>query len=528
MRIVSLRVFCKSRTMNRNKDNSKAKLQAKKASDWSLLAYKNLERTLSKDELRELGFISKATRSSLYQSAREVGSIGDSFFEKFIHAEASEGCFSLISQIAKKKDDYTVAALSPSSIKVTAEKCVYLVYSEDSKPEVFSVLAEILCDVKQRLPLACVRQSHVNFKKIEASTTGSMSSEEASQAKYRLREQKTDEQRLLEQTPYVELFTACLKFARDTGVSDIHFESRSDCTAIRMRRHGQFFVWQMIKGAYAKPFFNHTKKCCNLSLGITRMAQDTRISLPNWNLDVRVNSMPTLHLLDLRKSFDLETAGFSKPNLKAMQASLKHKNGLILVTGPTGSGKTTTLYSLLCELDHDACNIITIENPVEYSFPGISQVQITESFGFQDAIRAILRQDPDVILVGEIRDRETAELCLEASATGHLVLSTLHTNGALEAVSRLVGLGIDKQLIGENLRFCATQSLKPIICSTCSKLKQSKASTCNDCQGGIVGRSPEIEFITQKQIRSFVSNGTIPRYKKINRESTPILEAKAS
>ena len=395
------------------------------------------------------------------------------------------------------------------------EDKTYCIFSADAPEEKLVEIAKWLCMGTETQNKELLKFSAMDFQKAAVAITAKDKKSEQEEL-YNIKRRKTDEERISSDSPYVQLFADCLRYSRDNGISDIHFERRLGSTVIRMHRHGNFFKWKTVAQTYAKPFFDHVKKCCNLSLGITRTAQDTRISLPSWKLDVRVNCMPTLHgervvlrLLDLRKSFDLSTAGFSKTNLHALQSSLQHKNGLILVTGPTGSGKTTTLYSMLCELDHNACNIITIENPVEYSFPGISQVQVGEKFSFADAIKAILRQDPDVILVGEIRDQVTAKLCLEASATGHLVLSTLHTNGATEAVSRLVGLGAEKEMIAENLRFCATQTLVPVLCKPC------KGKGCDQCAGGTVGRQPDIEFLEEDQIRSFIDTGKTPSFRRL-------------
>ncbi len=492
------------------------------ASQWALVVKDALSKKLHGQELVDIQFISKATRSPAYLTARKLGKVSDCFFQDVVtrnlHEENNKKTLEIIA--ASKHVD--IFKLSSSSLEIRLDNLLVYTFTETSPRETFFQITQKIHTAKY--PSICMKLSELEHKKVCSLAKENKKSDSEPKATYRLRTQKTDEQRLLEQTPYVELFSNCLKFGKDSGVSDIHFESKSNCTVIRMRRHGKFFIWQTIGKEYAQPFFNHVKKCCNLNLGVTRTSQDTRISLPNWDLDVRVNSMPTLHgerivlrLLDLSKSFDLAKSGFHEKNLNALRQSLDHKNGLILVTGPTGSGKTTTLYSLLCELDHSSCNIITIENPVEYSFSGISQVQVSENFGFKDAIRAILRQDPDVILVGEIRDQETASLCLEASATGHLVLSTLHTNGALEAVSRLVGLGVDKQLIGENLRFCATQQLTPIQCNECATSTEADQLKCTSCQGGIVGRYPDIEYLTQNQIQAYVQHSKQPQYKRLSR-----------
>ena len=207
---------------------------------------------------------------------------------------------------------------------------------------------------------------------------------------------------------------------------------------------------------------------------------------------------------------------------KAVRKALTAENGVCLITGPTGSGKTTLLYSALAALDRRGLNIVSIEDPVEYTFPGITQIQVSPRLSFADSLRAILRQDPDVILVGEVRDRETAELCFQAAATGHLVLSTLHANSAVDVTRRLQGLGLSLDTINSSLRFSSAQRLLPQICSRCSEpvtdesvaplvrpmldgaTFRRRSVGCSSCRNGLTGMVPILEYINWQESDSRV------------------------
>jgi len=240
-------------------------------------------------------------------------------------------------------------------------------------------------------------------------------------------------------------------------------------------------------------------------------------------------------LLDLSTTFDFESANIDESCAVDIKKAVQNKNGVIIISGPTGSGKTRTLYTLLNSLEKEQKNIVTLEDPIEYTFERINQIEINEkNLSFSDGLRAILRQDPDVILVGEIRDFETADLCFKAAATGHLVLSSLHANSSTKVVDRLLNLGIDQYIIESNLRFSAAQRLLKKICQGCSSkasledidnlgltlakanidnkvsnFKVRNPSGCKSCDNGIVGRVPVIEYITKVELD--FSNPLIPK-----------------
>ena len=261
--------------------------------------------------------------------------------------------------------------------------------------------------------------------------------------------------------------------------SDIHIEPDANEVHVRYRIDGVLVEKPPIPKVIALPVISRLKIMSGMDIAETRRPQDGRMSLTknNKKIDMRVSSIPTVHgdtvvmrILDgsaTRRSFsDFE---FSHANETRWREASKKPSGLLLVTGPTGSGKTTTLYATLNELARPEVNIVTVEDPVEYRIPRISQVQINPKAGltFAGALRSILRQDPDIILIGEIRDKETAQIAIEASLTGHLVLSTLHTNSAPEAATRLAEMGIDGFLVGSVLECAMAQRLVRRLCTSC-------------------------------------------------------------
>ena len=323
------------------------------------------------------------------------------------------------------------------------------------------------------------------------------------------------------ENPYASLFWDMLAHAKEQRASDVHIQPERDGVKIRFRLNGELITWKGIELIHKAPFLQEAKRLSQCSLSVSLKAQDARISLPSEKLDVRVNLVPTIHgeklvlrLLDQSRTFNLASMNLGNEATEAVRRALNHGTGVCLITGPTGSGKTTLLYSALEALDRSSLNIVTIEDPVEYTFPGITQVQVSPKLGFGDALRAMMRQDPDVILVGEVRDRETAELCFQAAATGHLVLSTLHANNAREVNDRLQGLGIRDDQVASNLRFASAQRLLGRICPSCRRPISEGQSRelfgepgahramwtrhldgCAKCQRGLVGRIPVFEYI---------------------------------
>ena len=289
----------------------------------------------------------------------------------------------------------------------------------------------------------------------------------------------TDLDQMIEGSPIVNLVNLAILTALRAGASDIHIEPDRDGTHIRYRIDGQ--LREMLKppkGVHGA-VVSRIKVIGRMDISERRLPQEGRVHLvaDGREIDLRVSTMPTvlgekvvIRLLDKSNlSFELETLGVCAQDSKAITAMIRSSYGLMLVTGPTGSGKTTTLYSALDLLRDEATNIVTIEDPVEYQLPLVNQIQVNERVGltFPRALRSILRQDPDVIMVGEIRDEETARVAIQAALTGHLVLSTLHTNDCPGAVMRLLDMGIEPYLISSAVLGFVAQRLARKICTSC-------------------------------------------------------------
>ncbi|MCF6168800.1 GspE/PulE family protein [Lutibacter sp.] len=269
--------------------------------------------------------------------------------------------------------------------------------------------------------------------------------------------------------------------AKNIGSSDIHFEIFEHTSRVRFRIDGKLIEKYVIPITEYAIIVNRIKIMAGMDISEKRLPQDGRISIDTEvsDFDIRVSALPTLfgEKIVLRllskdtSSIQLEALGFTKEELKTYRESIKKPNGIILISGPTGSGKTTTLYATLKEINNDNTNILTIEDPIEYTLEGINQVQLKENIGlnFASTLRTFLRQDPDIIMVGEIRDVETANMAIRAALTGHLVLSTIHTNSAWATITRLIDMGIPSFLVASTLNISVAQRLVRKLCNHCKK-----------------------------------------------------------
>ena len=286
-----------------------------------------------------------------------------------------------------------------------------------------------------------------------------------------------------------DFLATILKRAKAIGSSDIHFEPFEEFCRVRYRLDGKLKTQYEITIDEYPVIINKLKIQSGLDISEKRLPQDGRITLKydQIEFDIRVSTLPTLYgekivLRILSKDTDhlnLSDLGFTQSELESYSESVKKPNGIILISGPTGSGKTTTLYATLKELNTETTNILTIEDPIEYTLEGINQVQLKESIGldFSSTLRTFLRQDPDIIMVGEIRDEKTANMAIRAALTGHLVLSTIHTNSAWATISRLIDMGIPPFLIASTLNVSVAQRLVRKLCNSC---KEEKPLTIND------------------------------------------------
>jgi type IV pilus assembly protein PilB len=290
-----------------------------------------------------------------------------------------------------------------------------------------------------------------------------------------------EEVKIVEDAPVIKIVAVILRTALEGNASDIHIEFTGEKVKVRFRVDGILHTTIVLPANVYGGIVARIKILAKLRLDEKRKPQDGSFSanIDGHKIDFRVSTMPAyygekvvMRILDSDRGVKpLEQLGLSETNLKIIQEAIKRPYGLILITGPTGSGKSTTLYSMMNALDKEKSNIVSLEDPVEYHMPDINQSQMMPEIGytFASGLRSILRQDPDIIMVGEIRDKETAQLAIQAALTGHLVLSTLHTNGAIGAIPRLVDMGVDPYLIAPTLIVSIAQRLARLTCASSRK-----------------------------------------------------------
>lgn len=291
--------------------------------------------------------------------------------------------------------------------------------------------------------------------------------------------------------PVIRLINALIAEAVKVKASDIHIEPYEKALSVRLRIDGVLREVLSLPARLTPVLTSRVKVMARLDIAEKRVPQDGRISiaLGGKTVDVRVSTLPArfgervvMRILDKDEArLDLDGLGMPKATLARFKQTLQRPNGIILVTGPTGSGKTTTLYGALTLLNDPSRNILTVEDPVEYAIEGVGQTQINPKVGmtFATGLRAILRQDPDIVMVGEIRDVETAEIAVQASLTGHLVLSTVHTNSAAGAITRLRDMGVEPFLLSSTVAAVLAQRLVRRLCPTCKEPYEADAATAN-------------------------------------------------
>lgn len=340
--------------------------------------------------------------------------------------------------------------------------------------------------------------------------------------------------------PIADIINEILVDASKKGASDIHFDPYEDHLLIRIRIDGVLMDYAKVPEAYRDYLITRIKTIAKMNITESRLPQDGAIkeNIAGIDLDLRVSSLPistgekiVIRILDYTRSMaGLGELGFSEENYKKVLEMISVPNGIILVTGATGSGKSTTVYSMLQQLNTSATNIITVEDPIEMDITGINQVQTNPKIGltFATALRSILRQDPNIIMIGEIRDTETAKIAVRASITGHLVLSTLHTNTALNTIERLIDMDVQRYLLASALEGVVSQKLARQLCPHCKvKRKTSEyekaifktvlnkdvdeiydTEGCEHCHDGYSGRIAIHEVLRIDQdIRDALSNG---------------------
>ncbi|MDP2922620.1 MAG: ATPase, T2SS/T4P/T4SS family [Candidatus Omnitrophota bacterium] len=342
-----------------------------------------------------------------------------------------------------------------------------------------------------------------------------------------------------EEAPVIKLVDLIVRQAIEESASDIHIEPRYDKLSLRYRIDGNLYEMPSPSAALYLPIISRVKILSKMDIAEKRLPQDGgfMVKIGDRLIDLRVSSLPTIYgekvvlrILDKsRIPLDLAKLGFLPQELEKIRKGLNCSYGLILLTGPTGSGKSTTLYAALHELNSPTLNILTVEDPVEYRMEGINQVQVKSEIGltFANALRCFLRQDPDIILVGEVRDLETAEICIRSALTGHIVLSTLHTNDSPSTITRLIDIGIPNYLVASSLRLIVAQRLIRKLCTQCKESYEVrkeelpvaitlnspiiyKAKGCEKCNFiGYKGRSVIAEtLLVDEEIRETIYKGS--------------------
>lgn len=339
--------------------------------------------------------------------------------------------------------------------------------------------------------------------------------------------------------PVVEIVNDILVDASKRGASDIHFDPQENNLKIRIRIDGQLIDYAEVPNDIKKNLVTRIKIISGMNITESRLPQDGAIkaTLQGVPLDLRVSCLPTnegekivIRILDYSMSLSgIESLGFSERNYRKVLELLSIPNGIILVTGATGSGKSTTVYSMLQRLNKEDTNIITVEDPIEMNIEGINQVQTNSEIGltFASALRSILRQDPNIIMIGEIRDTETAQIAVRASITGHIVLSTLHTNDSLTTIERLLDMEVQRYLLASALMGIISQKLARKLCPHCKKKRRTNEyehelfkkvlgkdvteiysnDGCDECSNGYLGRIAIHEvLVINQEIRDAISS----------------------
>lgn len=340
--------------------------------------------------------------------------------------------------------------------------------------------------------------------------------------------------------PVVDAVNEIIIYAAEKGASDIHFDPFEEYLKVRIRIDGVLDTLTTVPNSVRQNIITRIKILAGMNITETRLPQDGAIKtiLRGINLDMRVSALPTkrgekivIRIMDYSMSLKgIEYLYFSEVNYKKVLKMISAPNGIILVTGATGSGKSTTVYSFLQRLNVEGSNLVTVEDPVEMDIEGINQVQVNSEIGldFATVLRSILRQDPNVIMIGEIRDSETAKIAVRASITGHLVLSTIHTNNSLNTIERLLDMDVERYLLASALMGIISQTLARKLCDKCKHLRPTtqyeknlfklvlgrevnqiyEAGDCDECNNGFKGRVALHEVLLINQdIRDAISDG---------------------
>ena len=486
------------------------------------------EKKCTQDDIEQAYSIRKEYGGQIGNILLNLGSISDIVYVEVL---AKQYNFKLYRSFSSKPDIISIAGLVTDYFILNNifpikqdEKSLYVV---THNPLQSSALATIESAVKKQLIIYLATEEELRQIKDLYESNDEEEDEED------VFEDEVDKlKEIASEAPVIKLVNNIFSKAVNAYVSDIHFESYKYGIKVRFRIDGVLQTMDTIPNKLKQAVTARLKLISKMNISENRLPQDGRISIKisSQEIDIRSSSVPTafgesfvLRFLG-NDSIDLniDNMGFHQDNLKLLKEMLKKPNGILLTTGPTGSGKTSTLYAALNYINDDAVKIITVEDPVEYQLDGISQIQVKANidYTFANALRSILRQDPDVILIGEIRDTETAKIAIQSALTGHLVLSTLHTNSAIGAISRLLDMEIEYFLLKSSIVGLMAQRLARRLCVHCKKpiaitpaqknaydiqrLSKYIESAYNPCQAigckecnytGYKGRIPIVEII---------------------------------
>lgn len=431
----------------------------------------------------------------------------------------------------------TIAVSYPLSVKAQDEIRTYLGY------EIKQVLApenEIVETLKSVYGLGAVTIHQILQRTPKEETI--LSETEST------REERVDDiEKLTEEPSVIRLVNQIILDGFKRRATDIHIEPYRGKLRLRYRVDGILYeakVPPQLKD-FLKPIFSRIKIMSNLDIVERRLPQDGRaiVKVQNQTLDLRISTLPTpygesmvIRILPMKLLLNMEGLGVSPQDLKTVEDLIKRPYGIIFVTGPTGSGKTTTLYAALNELNTENCKIITIEDPIEYEIENITQIQVASQIGltFARGLRSVLRHDPDVIMVGEVRDMETAEIAMRSALTGHLVLSTLHTNDAASGITRLIDIGVEPYLIASSVTALIAQRLVRLICPECKKEDKTKLPEIRKLIASSLGiKDSEVKIYRGEGCKKCNSTGyygrtAIYEILPINEEIRELVLAKAS
>lgn len=451
--------------------------------DRGILSRRELQRVMPSEE----------TSEPPYRIALKTGLVSEEVFFSLLHQEMD---IPVLEKFPKEYDPTPFLNISPLFMEEHGffplridEDAVSIAVSDPFDYVIFDTLKQIYGSIKIK-PVLAREQSILSWINDHFMPEADESEQDEEELEFSplIDEDAEHLKDLASEAPIIKMVNTFLTRAVEVGASDIHIEPFQDTVKVRFRIDGILREHVELPNRMQQGLISRIKIMARMDIAERRLPQDGRIrmKIAGKDIDLRVSSLPTIYgesvvsrILDQSQArFSLENLGFPEKELSQFKELIMQPYGIMLVTGPTGSGKTTTLYSALNAINSVEKKIITIEDPVEYELPSINQTQVNVKAGFTFAsgLRSIVRQDPDVILVGEIRDQETAEIAIQSALTGHLVFSTLHTNDAAGAVTRLKEMGVENYLLSSSLLGILAQRLVRILCPACKKLFVPDAS----------------------------------------------------